>query len=149
MNYTSKPTFLPVCVVLSEKYPSRSTNWAALRPYAGNWGHSFHSKSNSASWSAAGEFLEHKKSTNAHTIILHLTDSCFYYHSKHNSFNTRRQMSAWCSKCYVHSNNINSYQLTDARRWKPKYDYSVTLLSSKIRGRRYTNERVFKVLCSL
>lgn len=51
-------TFFSVWGVLREKYPSRSTNWAALRPYAGNSGQMAQVNSKSISCWDLLEFLK-------------------------------------------------------------------------------------------
>ena len=52
-----KPTIFSELVVLREKYPSRSTNCTAFRPYSGNSVHIVHIKSSNASCWLLDEFL--------------------------------------------------------------------------------------------
>lgn len=78
-----KQTFFSVWGVLSEKYPSRSTNWAALRPYAGSSGQMAQVNSSSSSCWDLLEFLQryshvsHRPGMWFHHLIVYFVHSLF------------------------------------------------------------------------
>lgn len=67
---TCGQTFFSVWGVLREKNPSRSTNWAALRPYAGNSGQMAQVNSNSISCWDLLEFLQRDGQANDAFLVL-------------------------------------------------------------------------------
>lgn len=67
-----KQTFFSVWGVLREKYPSRSTNWAALRPYAGSSGHIAQVSSSSSSCWDLLEFLKRCFYEQKHMLDCHV-----------------------------------------------------------------------------
>lgn len=69
-HWSHRQTFFSVWGVLREKYPSRSTNWAALRPYAGNSGQMAQVNSNSISCWDLLEFLKRDGQANDAALTL-------------------------------------------------------------------------------
>lgn len=58
VTYKIFNTSVSILGVFSVKYPSRSTNWAALRPYCGKVGQIAHSNDTNEAWSGCEELLK-------------------------------------------------------------------------------------------
>jgi len=123
-------TFLSeVCGVVSRKYPSRSTNCEALRPYSGRSAHSVHRSSSRQLCSSGLEFLAEDHWTLRYTKILH----------KCTLFNTA------CTFCKLYTkakwNNHCFSWATDPQK-KPRYKIFFAVLTGFFQGFKEATEPI-------